>query len=78
MFRIKLANINSIFIELTSFLSLFLVKFQASVLDESHHLIVKLSCKTDHENLDGLRARSAVCFLQPVLQLSKKSLRPSL
>jgi len=74
MFRIKLANINPIFIELKRFSSLFVVKFQASILDESHHLLVKLSCKADYENLDGLRSRSAVCFLQPILQLCKKSL----
>ena len=71
MFRIMLANINPIFIELKRFSSLFVVKFQASILYESHHLLVKLSCKADYENLDGLRSRSAVCFLQPILQLCK-------
>jgi len=38
----------------------------------------KTSCKTDGGNLDGLRARFAVWYLQPILQLSKKSLWPSL
>ena len=42
----------SIFVKLKKFLSSFLVKFQASILDESHHLLVKLSCKSACENLD--------------------------
>jgi len=50
--------LKSIFIELTS---LFLVNFHVSILYESHHLLLKRSCKTDGENLDGLRARLAVC-----------------
>jgi len=62
----------SIFIELTSFKSVFLVKFQASTLDQSHHMLVKLSCESACENLDAIRARSAVYLLQPILQLSKK------
>jgi len=32
--------------------SWFLVKFQASILDESRHLLVKVSCKSACENLD--------------------------
>jgi len=48
----------------------FLVKFQASILDESHPLRVKVSCKSPFQNLDVLSARSAVCLLQPILQLS--------
>jgi len=40
------AKIKSTFTELTSFESSFLVKFQACTLDESHHLLVKLPCKT--------------------------------
>jgi len=39
-------------------------------LDESHHLLIKRSCKTDDENLDGLRARFTVCFLQPTVCFS--------
>ena len=35
------ANRKGAFIELTSFKSLFFVKFQAFTLDESHHLLVK-------------------------------------
>jgi len=35
------ANKKSAFIELTSFKSWFLVKFQAFTLNESHHLLVK-------------------------------------
>jgi len=38
------------------------VNFHVSILDESHHLLIKCSCKTDDENLDSLRARFAVCF----------------
>jgi len=63
---------------LTSFSSLFLVHFHVSILDESHHLLIKRSYKTDGENLDGLRASFVVWFLQPIFQLSKKSLWPSL
>jgi len=37
---------------LTSFESLFLVKFEASTLGESHQLFVKLSCKSACENID--------------------------
>jgi len=47
---------------LTSFQSLFLVNFQISTLNESHHFLVKLSCKSVYENLDAISARSAVCF----------------
>jgi len=63
---------------MTSFSSLFLVNFHFSILDESHYLLIKRSCKTDDENLDSLRARFAGCCLQPIFQLSKKSLWPSL
>jgi len=35
-------------------------KFQASTLDESHHLLIKLSCKNACENLDAINAKSAV------------------
>jgi len=38
-----------------------------------HCLLVKLFCNSACENVDALSARSAVCFLQPVLHLSKKS-----
>jgi len=44
--QIKLENGMCIFIELTSFKRLFLVKFPASTLDESHLLLAKFSCKT--------------------------------
>jgi len=39
MFRFQPAKRKSILIELTSFKTLFLVKFQISALDESHHLL---------------------------------------
>jgi len=63
--------------ELTCFSSLFLVNFHVSILDESHRLLIKRSCKTDDQNLDGLRARFAVFCLQHVFQMSKKTLWPS-
>ena len=69
---------NCVQIELTGFKSLFLVKFQASTLDQNHHLLVKVSCESACENLDAISARSAVCFVQPILQLSKKSSLPPL
>ena len=65
-------------IEFTKFKSLCLVNFQASVLAKSHHLLVKLSCKSACENIDGFSARSEACLLQPILQLSKKSSCPPL
>jgi len=61
-----------------SFKNLFLVKFLASTLDQSHHLLAKFSCKNTCENLDAISAKSAVYFLQPILQLSKKSSCPPL
>jgi len=66
------------FIELTSFKSLFLGKFQVSTLDENQHLLVKLSCESACENLDSISARSALRFFQPILQLSKTSSWPTL
>jgi len=42
---------------LTSFSSLFLVNFHVSILDESHHLLIKRSCKIDGENLDGFKSK---------------------
>jgi len=56
---------------LTSFKSLFLEKFQAYTLDQSHQPLVKLSCESACENLDAISARSAVCLLQPILQLGR-------
>jgi len=66
------------FIEFTKFKSLFLVKFQASILAKSHHLLIKLSCKSACENIDGFSARSEACPLQLILQLTKKSSCPPL
>ena len=40
-------------------LKVFLVKFPAFSLDESHHLLVMLSCKNARENLDAINAKSA-------------------
>jgi len=42
-------------------------------LDQSQHLLVKVSCESACENLNAMSARSAVYLLQPLLQLSKKS-----
>jgi len=39
---------------------LFSVKFQASILDESHNFLVKLSCKSVRESLDVSSAKPAV------------------
>jgi len=72
LFWAFLLNNTVYFIELTKFKSLFLVKFQASVLAKSHHLLVKLSCKSACENIDGFSARCEACLLQPILQLSNK------
>ena len=55
-----------------------IVRFQASALDQCHHLLINLSCKSASKPLNVISARSAVCFLQPILQLSKKSSRPKL
>jgi len=61
-------NSNSIkfqnFIELTSFKSLFLLKFQDSTSDQSHHLLVKLSCKNGCKNLDVISAGSTSMFFE--------------
>jgi len=54
MFRVKLTNRKSFFIALTGFKSLFLVKFQASTVDQTHHFLVKLSCESACENLDTI------------------------
>jgi len=54
-----------------------IVKFQASTLDQCYHLLINLSCQSASKPLNAISARSAVCFLQPILQLSKKSSRPT-
>jgi len=62
------ANTKSAFIELTSFKSLFLVKFQASTLDQSNHSLAKLDCKSRCENLDAISspgARESLVGLAP-------------
>jgi len=78
VFRFEPENKTSIFIELASLKSLYLVKFQVSTLDESHYLLVKLSCKSACDNLDARSVRYAVCFLQPIFHLIKKSSWPTL
>jgi len=57
-------------------LKVLIVKFQASTLDHCQHLLISLSCKSATKPLNTISARSAVCFLQPILQLSKTSSRP--
>jgi len=42
------------------FWKFFSVKFQVSTSDQSHHLLVKLSCKSACENLNAISARYAV------------------
>jgi len=62
-------------------LSLFLVTFQAFILDESHRLLVKrLFCENACENLDAISACSALvyAFCGQHCQLSKKLLWPPL
>ena len=78
LFRFKPANRKSVFSELRSFKSLFFVNLQVATWNESHHLLVKLSCESVYENLDAISARSAVYFFQPMFQLSKDSSWPSL
>ena len=52
-------------------------KFSFSTLNESHHLVVKCSYEGVCVNLDALKAKSAICSFQLVVQLSKKSSWPS-
>jgi len=49
-------------------LKVLIVKFQASTLDQFHHLLIN---KSASKSLNATSVRSAVCFLQPILQLSK-------
>ena len=44
-------------------LKVLIVKFQASTLDQCHHLLINLSCKSASKPLNAVSARSAVCFL---------------
>ena len=71
LFRFKPANRKSTFIELTSFKSLFFVNFQVSTLNESQHLLVKLSCESICENLDAFNASSAVCVFSANIAVEK-------
>jgi len=75
LFRFKPANRKSAFLELTKFKKYFLVNFQVSTLNKSYHFLVKLSWESVCEDLDAIfvSAESAVCFFQPILQLSKES-----
>ena len=52
VFRFKPTNEKSAFIELRSFKSL-IVKFQASTLDQCHHLLINLSCKSASEPVNA-------------------------
>ena len=67
----------SVFIKLTSF-KVLIVKFQASTSDQCHHLLINPSCKSSSKPLKIVSARSVVCFLQPILLLTKTSSRPTL
>jgi len=71
LFQFKPANRKSALIELTSFQSLFLLNFQVSALNESHHFLVKHSCESACENLDAISARSAVCFFSQYCSLTR-------
>ena len=72
---LKSKNQKSAFIE-TTVLKVLIEKFPASTLDHCHHLLVNLFCKSASKPLNDVSARSAVCFLQPILQMSRKSSRP--
>jgi len=50
------------------------VKFEASTLNQSHNFLVKLSFKSTFEKLVVVSAPYAVCYLQAIMQLSKKPL----
>jgi len=50
--KLKTTNKKSAFNELTSFKTL-IVKFQASTLDQCHHLLISLSCKSASEPLNA-------------------------
>jgi len=70
-FRFKPTNKKSAFNELTSFKS-----FDSEVPSfyfGSMPLLINLSCKSASKPLNAVSARSLVCFLQPILQLSKTS-----
>ena len=70
--RFKSKNEKSAFIKSTSFKI-----FDSEVPSfHCHHLLTNLSCKSASKPLNAISARSAVCFLQPILQLSKKSSGP--
>ena len=57
-------------------LTVLIEKFPASTLDQCHHLLINLFCKSANKPLRAVSAWSALCFWQPILQLSKKSSRP--
>lgn len=64
-FRFKSTNKVSVFIELASS-KIFIVKSQVST------RICSYTCKSANKHLDAMTAPSAVSFLQPILQMSKK------
>jgi len=71
-FRFVPANEKYVFMELTSFKSLFLVTFLASTLYRRLHLFVKFSCWRACENLDATCARSVVCFSRQCCSWAKR------
>ena len=79
LFRFKPANRKSVFLELTKFQKFILSKFQSYYFNWKPQFLVKLSCESVCEDLDAIfvSARSAVFIFQAILQLSKKSSRPS-
>jgi len=59
-------------------LKILIVKFPAFTSDQCHHLLTNFSWKSAGKPLYAVSARSAICFLQPILQLSEKSSGPPL
>jgi len=79
VFRFKPTNEKSAFIEMRSFKSFdseVPIFYFGSMLPFAHKL--NLACKSASKPLNAISARSVVCFLQPILQLSKKSSGPPL
>ena len=74
MFRFKPTNEKSAFIGFKSFDC----EVPSFYLHQCHHLLINLSWKGASKLLNAISARSAVSFLQPILQLNKNSSRPSL
>jgi len=67
-------NKTTAFINFTSFKSCDIVKFKASTLDQCHHLLINLSCKSASKPLNAISARSAVCFFAAHISVEQEVL----